>query len=64
MNQQQHVKPHLLEALLLMLSVIAIISYSIIQLESVPHIPILLAITLLILYGVIKKYRIKQWNKV
>ena len=66
MNQQQHVKPHVLEALILMLSIIAIISYSIIKLESVPHIPILLAITLLILYGVIKKvpYKIMEQSMV
>lgn len=63
MNQQQYVKPHLFEALLLMLSIIAIISYSIIQLESVPHIPILLAIMLLIFYGVIKKIPYKKMEQ-
>ncbi|MCH7321308.1 Na+/H+ antiporter NhaC [Solibacillus sp. MA9] len=63
MNQSQHVKPHVIEALLLMLSIIAIISYSIIKLESVPHIPILISITLLIVYGTLKKVPYKTMEQ-
>lgn len=63
MIQSQHGKPHVIEALLLMLSVIAIISYSIIKLESVPHIPILISITLLIVYGTLKKVPYKTMEQ-
>ncbi|MEK4699260.1 Na+/H+ antiporter NhaC [Solibacillus sp. FSL R7-0668] len=63
MNQTQHVKPHFIEALLLMLSIIAMISYSIIKLESVPHVPILISITLLIVYGIVKKVPFKTMEK-
>lgn len=55
MNQQQYIKPHVIEAFILTFIIIAIISSSIIKFESVPHIPILLSITLLIIYGVLKK---------
>lgn len=60
---KQQLKPHLLEALFIMLLIISIISYSIIQLESVPHIPILISICLLILYGVIKKVPYQSLEK-
>ncbi|WP_274309770.1 Na+/H+ antiporter NhaC [Solibacillus daqui] len=63
MNQSQHVKPHVIEASLLMLSIIGIISYSIIKLESVPHIPILISITLLIVYGTLKKVPYKTMEQ-
>lgn len=60
---KQQLKPHLLEALGLMLVIIAIISYSIIKLESVPHIPILISIFVLIIYGVIKKVHYQALEK-
>ncbi|WP_100330717.1 Na+/H+ antiporter NhaC [Bacillus xiapuensis] len=49
------IKPALGEAILLVGLIIAIISSSIIQLEAVPHIPILISILLLLTYGLIKK---------
>ncbi|WP_339215845.1 Na+/H+ antiporter NhaC [Solibacillus sp. FSL W8-0372] len=55
MNSKQHVKPHLLEALILIIFIIALISYSIMKLDSVPHIPILISIVVLFGYGAIKK---------
>ncbi|MGN7476440.1 Na+/H+ antiporter NhaC [Solibacillus silvestris] len=55
MNEKQHVKPHLFEALIIMLFIITLISYCIMKLGSVPHIPILISIMVLIVYGVIKK---------
>ena len=55
MNVQQKIKPHFLEALFLMILIIAIIAISIIQLESVPHVPILISIIILFIYGIIKK---------
>lgn len=55
MNAKQHVKPHFFEALILILFIIALISYSIMKLGSVPHIPILIAIIVLIMYGVLRK---------
>lgn len=55
MNAKQHVKPHFFEALILILFIIALISYSIMKLGSAPHIPILIAIIVLIMYGVLRK---------
>ena len=55
MNSKQHVKPHLLEALIVIIFIIALISYSIMKLDSVPHIPILMSIIVLFVYGAIKK---------
>lgn len=63
MNFSQHVKPHIIEAILLMLSIIAIISYSIIKLKSVPHVPILISITLLMIYGIVKKVPFKTMEQ-
>ena len=63
MIAKQYIKPHLIEALFLMLFIIAIISYSIIKLESVPHIPILISIFILIVYGVLKKVSYRELEK-
>lgn len=50
-------KPSLSAALILTIMIVALISFSIIKLESVPHIPILLAIFVLLTYGAFKKSR-------
>lgn len=66
MNAKQHVKPHFIEALILILFIIALISYSIMKLGSVPHIPIFIAIIILIMYGVLRKvpYRIMEQSMI
>ncbi|AMO85035.1 Sodium/proton antiporter [Solibacillus isronensis B3W22] len=66
MNAKQHVKPHFFEALILILFIIALISYSIMKLGSVPHIPIFIAIIILIMYGVLRKvpYRIMEQSMI
>src|SRR5690625_2052939 len=51
--QPKH-KPSWVEALLLFILMIALISYFIIGLETPPHIPILLAIIFLLAYGFLK----------
>src|SRR5699024_807567 len=48
-------KPALLESVILSIILIGIISYFIIHVGTVPHIPILLVIFLLIFYGLVKK---------
>ena len=63
MNVKQQLKPHLLEALFIMLFIIALISYSIIKLKSAPHIPILISIVVLIGYGVLKKVSYRELEK-
>ena len=47
-------KPSRWEAILLTISVLAIIGISIIGFDSAPHIPIIISILVLILYGMIK----------
>lgn len=66
MNPKQHVKPHFIEALILILFIIALISYSIMKLDSVPHIPIFIAIIVLMMYGVLRKvpYRIMEQSMI
>ncbi|MCM3721833.1 Na+/H+ antiporter NhaC [Solibacillus isronensis] len=66
MNAKQHVKPHFFEALILILFIIALISYSIMKLGSVPHVPIFIAIIILIMYGVLRKvpYRIMEQSMI
>lgn len=66
MNAKQHVKPHFFEALILILFIIALISYSIMKLSSVPHVPIFIAIIILIMYGVLRKvpYRIMEQSMI
>lgn len=61
MNQENAVlKPTAIEALFLILFILGGISILIIQFEAVPHIPIVLAIFLLLLFGIIKKAPIKE----
>ncbi|MEG0385017.1 Na+/H+ antiporter NhaC [Solibacillus cecembensis] len=60
MIEQRQVKPSILEASLLTLFIIGIISYSIIELKSVPHIPIVLSIIVLMTYGLLKKVPFRQ----
>lgn len=60
MIEQRQIKTSILEAGLLTLFIIGLISYSIIELESVPHIPIILSIIVLVTYGLIKKVPFKQ----
>lgn len=66
MNAKQHLKPHFIEALILILFIIALISYSIMKLGSVPHIPIFIAIIVLFMYGVLQKvpYRIMEQSMI
>ncbi|MFS0874920.1 Na+/H+ antiporter NhaC [Solibacillus isronensis] len=66
MNAKQHLKPHFIEALILILFIIALISYSIMKLGSVPHIPIFIAIIVLLMYGVLQKvpYRIMEQSMI
>ncbi|WP_079525993.1 Na+/H+ antiporter NhaC [Solibacillus isronensis] len=66
MNAKQHLKPHFIEALILILFIIALISYSIMKLGSVPHIPIFIAIIVLFMYGVLRKvpYRIMEQSMI
>ena len=52
-------KPSVLEALFMVIIVISIISIAIGKLGSVPHIPILLSIILLIFYGLLKRVPFK-----
>src|SRR5699024_11576940 len=47
--------PTLSEALFFFIIIIGLISYFIVGLDTVPHIPILLGIILLVAYGLIKK---------
>jgi Na+:H+ antiporter, NhaC family len=61
MNQENSVlKPTAKEALLLIIFILVGISTLIIQFEAVPHIPIVLAIFLLLLFGLIKKVPISD----
>lgn len=61
MNQEKSVlKPKTIEALLLIIVMLGGISFSIIKLEAVPHIPIVMAIFLLLTYGLLKKVSIKE----
>ncbi|GGM23908.1 Na+/H+ antiporter NhaC [Paraliobacillus quinghaiensis] len=52
--------PSLLESITMLLIVVSIISYFIIFLQSVPHVPILLAVLIMITYGFIKKFSFQQ----
>lgn len=49
-----------LEALFIMLIILGGISFSIIQLEAVPHTPIILAIFFLLIYGIVKRVPVKE----
>lgn len=49
-----------MEALILILLILGGVSFSIIKYEAVPHIPIVLAIFVLLLYGMIKRVSVKD----
>ncbi|WP_318617614.1 Na+/H+ antiporter NhaC [Sporosarcina sp. YIM B06819] len=49
------ISPSLIEAISLVVAIIAVVSVSIIKFGSVPHLPILFSILLLICYGLMKK---------
>ncbi len=55
--------PKFWEAMVITISIFLLISISIIQFKSVPHIPILLSILLLIVYGLIKNITYRQLEK-
>lgn len=59
-QEQAIIKLTFLEAILLTLLILGGVSFLIIKYEAVPHIPIVLAIFLLFLYGMIKKVSIKD----
>ncbi|KIL73369.1 Na+/H+ antiporter NhaC [Bacillus badius] len=56
-------KPSLLSAFILTGMILALISFSIIKLESVPHIPILLSIFVLLTFGAFKKIPFKTMEE-
>ncbi|ATP39712.1 Na+/H+ antiporter NhaC [Solibacillus sp. R5-41] len=60
MIEQRQIKISFLEAILLTIFIIGLISFSIIKLESVPHIPIILSIIVLMTYGLFKKVPFSQ----
>lgn len=51
------VTPTFIEALVLVVAIVSMISVSIVKFGSVPHLPILFSILLLICYGLVKKCR-------
>ncbi|MEI4770793.1 Na+/H+ antiporter NhaC [Psychrobacillus sp. FJAT-51614] len=57
---QSKITPSFLESVLLTLSIISIMGVFIIKFDAVPHMPVLLAILLLITYGLFKKVPYKQ----
>ncbi|MEK4138652.1 Na+/H+ antiporter NhaC [Kurthia sp. FSL E2-0154] len=57
---QAKIAPSVLEALLLILGIIAIMSASIIKFGAFPHIPILISILLLLIYGAFKRISFKD----
>ena len=52
--------PSLREAVLLTITIIGIMFGSIVILEANPHIPLVIVLLLLFIYGLIKKYHIKN----
>lgn len=61
MKQEQAIlKLSTMEALILILLILGGVSFSIIKYEAVPHIPIVLAIFVLFLYGMIKRVSVKD----
>lgn len=57
------ISPTFIESLLLVVAIIAMINVSILQFGSVPHLPILFSILLLICYGLIKKVSYRKLEK-
>ncbi|MGM0851809.1 MAG: Na+/H+ antiporter NhaC [Bacillota bacterium] len=60
LNIQSVNKPKVIEASAILLAVLGIISGSIIGLESVPHIPIILSLFFLMVYGLCRKVKFKE----
>lgn len=58
-NSKKAYAPTLKEAIIIAIIIVGLISVSIIKFSSAPHIPILLSIFLLIIYGLIKKLPFK-----
>ncbi|WP_342514915.1 Na+/H+ antiporter NhaC [Sporosarcina sp. FSL K6-1522] len=54
------VTPTFIEALVLVVAIVSMISVSIVKFGSVPHLPILFSILLLICYGLVKKVSYRQ----
>ncbi|MFG6116304.1 Na+/H+ antiporter NhaC [Halobacillus sp. MO56] len=52
--------PGLMESIGMLLVIVALISFFIIELQSVPHVPILLAVLLMITYGFIRQFTFAQ----
>lgn len=52
-------KPSLVESLILTIAIVAVISLSIIFLEADPHVPLAIALLVLVIYGLIKKHPYK-----
>jgi Na+:H+ antiporter, NhaC family len=52
--------PRLIEAIAILMIILAIISFSIIRLEAVPHIPIIISLFILMVYGFIRGLKFKD----
>ncbi|MER1985355.1 MAG: Na+/H+ antiporter NhaC [Solibacillus sp.] len=63
MNIQQRLKPHTVEALAIVVAIITIIAVALSVFNSVPHIPILLCIFLLLLYGILRGVAFRDLEK-
>jgi NhaC family Na+:H+ antiporter len=59
-NQQPAIKIKSLEAAVIIVLLLSGISYGMIKLELVPHIPVILAIGTLVVYGLIKKIKMSE----
>ncbi len=57
------ISPTLIEAAALVVVIVAMISISIVKFDSVPHLPILFSILLLICYGLVKKVSYRRLEK-
>lgn len=61
MNQEQaNIRLSTFEAILIIIIILGGVSFAIIKYEVVPHIPVILAIFLLFIYGILKKVSIKD----
>ncbi|GGC73567.1 Na+/H+ antiporter NhaC [Thalassobacillus devorans] len=52
--------PRLMESVSMLAVIVILISYFIIELQSVPHVPILLAVLIMITYGFVRKFSFKH----
>jgi Na+:H+ antiporter, NhaC family len=57
------ISPSFIEAVMIVAAIVAMISVSIVKFDSVPHLPILFSILLLIIYGLVKKVSYKQLER-